>query len=183
MSTTSTREALLQLIRPVVESGGVDLEDIEVVAAGKRRLVRLLVDRDGGLDLDAVAQVSQAASAALDSADGSTGGPLGRAPYVLEVSSPGVDRPLTAPRHWRRARTRMVVAELVDGSSVTGRIVRTDDAGVTLDVDASPRQLEWAALRRGRVQVEFAHPGDLDSDDTDDFAVTDDFDADNRLEG
>ena len=168
MSTTSTREALLQLMRPVVESGGVDLEDIEVVAAGKRRLVRLLVDRDGGLDLDAVAQVSRVASAALDSADGPTGGPLGRASYVLEVSSPGVDRPLTAPRHWRRARTRMVVAELVDGSSVTGRILRTDDDGVTLDVDADPRHLEWAALRRGRVQVEFAPP------EGDDFSVTED---------
>ena len=106
MSTASTREALLQLIRPVVESDGVDLEDIEVIAAGKRRLVRLLVDRDGGLDLDTVAHVSHAASAALDARRWcARAGPLGRAPYVLEVSSPGVDRPLTAPRHWRRART------------------------------------------------------------------------------
>jgi len=160
MSTASTREALLELIRPVVESGGVDLEDVEVVAAGKRRLVRLLVDRDGGLDLDTVAQVSHAASAALDAADGEagTGGPLGRAPYVLEVSSPGVDRPLSAPRHWRRARTRLVLAELTDGTSATGRVSHVDDGGVTLDIEGAQRQLGWDVIHRGRVQVEFVHP-------------------------
>ena len=160
MSTASTREALLELIRPVVESGGVDLEDVEVVAAGKRRLVRLLVDRDGGLDLDTVAQVSHAASAALDAADGEagTGGPLGRAPYVLEVSSPGVDRPLSAPRHWRRARTRLVLAELTDGTAATGRVSHVDDGGVTLDVEGAQRHLGWDIIRCGRVQVEFVHP-------------------------
>ena len=159
MSTTSTREALVQLIRPVVESGGFDLEDVEVVAAGKRRLVRLLVDRDGGLDLDTVAHLSHAASAALDAADGEagTGGPLGRAPYVLEVSSPGVDRPLTASRHWRRARTRLVRAELADGTSVTGRVVRADDDGTTLDVQGTERALTWDVIRHGRVQIEFTH--------------------------
>lgn len=168
MSTASTREALLALIRPVVESGGLDLEDVEVVAAGKRRLVRLLVDRDGGLDLDTVAEVSHAASAALDAADGATGtdGPLGRAPYVLEVSSPGVDRPLTAPRHWRRARTRLVLAELADGTSVTGRVIQADDDGVTLDIEGVQRRVGWDAIRRGRVQVEFARSGA--SSDTDD---------------
>jgi ribosome maturation factor RimP len=170
MSTTSTREALLQLLGPVVESGGVDLEDIEVVAAGKRRLVRVLVDRDGGLDLDTVAHVSHVASAALDAADGAAGGPLGRAPYVLEVSSPGVDRPLTAPRQWRRARTRLVAIELVDGSSVTGRVLRTDEDGVSLDVDGSSRHVDWASVRCGRVQVEFTH-------------LSEDVDAGNRLEG
>ena len=179
MSTASTREALLQLIGPVVESGGVDLEDIEVVAAGKRRLVRLLVDRDGGLDLDTVAHVSRVASAALDAADGS-GGPLGRAPYVLEVSSPGVDRPLTAPRHWRRASRRLVLVELVDGPSITGRIVGTDEGGVTLDIAGAHRHLDWASLRLGRVQVEFTHPEGLDGDGGED---SDDLDADNRLEG
>ena len=182
MSTASTREALLQLIGPVVESGGVDLEDIEVIAAGKRRLVRLFVDRDGGLDLDTVAHVSHVASAALDAADGSAGGPLGRAPYVLEVSSPGVDRPLTAPRHWRRASRRLVLVEPVDGPSITGRIVGTDEDGVTLDIEGAHRHLDWASLRLGRVQVEFTHPEGLDGDGVggDD---SDDFDADNRLEG
>ena len=166
MSTASTREALFQLIRPVVESAGVDLEDIEVVSAGRRRVVRLLVDRDGGLDLDTAADVSHAASAALDTADGpeGTGGPLGRAPYVLEVSSPGVDRPLTAPRHWLRARTRLVLAELIDGTSVTGRIVAADEKGATLEVGGTEQHLEWDRVRRGRVQVEFNRPTDRDSD-------------------
>jgi ribosome maturation factor RimP len=173
MSNTSTREALLTLMRPVVESDGVDLEDIEVIAAGKRRLVRLLVDRDGGLDLDAVTRVSRAASAALDAADaadgvGGAGGPLGRAPYVLEVSSPGVERPLTAPRHWRRARARLVLAELVDGTSVTGRVVHTDQSGTTLEVEGTERHLGWDAVRRGRVQVEFTHPVGDDTGNDDD---------------
>ena len=187
MSTASTREALFKLIQPVVESGGVDLEDIEVVAAGKRRLVRLLVDRDGGLDLDTVAHLSHVASAALDAADGPSEGPLGRAPYVLEVSSPGVDRPLTAPRHWRRAGRRLVRAELVDGPPITGRVVCTDEDGVTLDVAGVRRLLGWASLRLGRVQVEFTHPEGVEGDDVEGEDVPGDdsgsFDVDDRLEG
>ena len=152
MSTASTREALLALIRPVVESGGLDLEDVEVVAAGKRRLVRLLVDRDGGLDLDTVAEVSHAASAALDAADGATGtdGPLGRAPYVLEVSSPGVDRPLTSARDFARNVGRVVRIRIED-RELSGTVLAADDDVVTLDSDDGERRVALADVQTGRV--------------------------------
>ena len=94
---------LRALLAPVVEGLGLDLEDVEVTAAGRRRRVCVVVDRDGGIDLDAVADVSKSVSDVLDASDA-----LGSAPYVLEVTSPGVDRPLTQPRHWRRARGRLV---------------------------------------------------------------------------
>ena len=116
-------------------------------------------------------------SAVLDENDGE----LGRAPYVLEVTSPGVDRPLTEPRHWRRNTGRLVTVTVGPAGSteqVTGRVTAVDDAGVTLAVEKpgkpgakrrppTPRQVPWAQLGAGRVQVEFARPGRDDTrDDT-----------------
>jgi ribosome maturation factor RimP len=133
----------------VVTEAGYDLEDVTVAAAGRRSLVRVVVDADGGVDLDAVAEVSRAVSATLDEDDGALAGS-----YVLEVSSPGVDRPLTEPRHWRRAAGRLV-ATTIDGAPVTGRITSVTDTGVTLDGRGEPQTVPWDALGRGRVQVEF----------------------------
>lgn len=156
-SAAAAREHLLALLTPVVESAGYDLEDISVTAAGRRSVVRVSVDADGGIDLDAVAEVSRLISETLDSTDGSPSGFSD--PYVLEVGSPGVDRPLTEPRHWRRAAGRLVKV-----GDTTGRIVDTDDAGVTLDVAGTRQVLPWADLGTGRVQVEFnrADPAEED---------------------
>lgn len=167
MSTTS-RHSLLQLLEPVVSARGLDLEDVQVVPAGKRRLVRIVVDRDGGVSLDDVAGVSTTVSARLEESDAMGGGP-----YVLEVTSPGVDRPLTAPRHWRRARGRLVSVQLDDGSAVRGRVREADATTLTLDLDddaGSARTLGWESVRDGRVQVEFSSgrrvepsgPGDVE---------------------
>jgi len=106
------------------------------------------------VELDAVAAVSSAVSQALDESS-----VMGGAPYVLEVTSPGVDRPLTEPRHWRRNISRLVKASLADGTTVLGRISAADDESVTLDVDGAARRLELAAVTSGRVQVEFNRPG------------------------
>jgi ribosome maturation factor RimP len=143
---------LTELLAPVVESAGYDLEEVSVTQAGRRSLVRVIVDADGGIDLDAVAQVSRAVSDVLDG-----GNPFAGA-YVLEVSSPGVDRPLREPRHWRRATGRLVVVDAA-GTSLRGRILDTNDDGVTLDIDGAKRQLRWAGLGPGQVQVEFNRPG------------------------
>jgi ribosome maturation factor RimP len=159
MSTTSNRDALLRLLTPVVSGTGLDLEDVQITPAGKRRLLRVVVDQDGGVELDGVASVSTAVSAALDSSD-----VMGGAPYVLEVTSPGIDRPLTEPRHWRRARSRLVEARLADQSSVTGRVLEAGDEGVLLDVDGDQRLIPWADLDSGRVQVEFNRSSMTDHD-------------------
>ncbi len=150
MSATSNRDDLLRLLTPVVAERGLDLEDVQVTPAGKRRLLRVVVDQDGGVALDSVATVSSAVAAALDDSD-----VMGGSPYVLEVTSPGVDRPLTEPRHWRRARSRLVEASLADHGTLTGRVVDAGDDGVLLDVGGEPRMIPWPELTTGRVQVEF----------------------------
>ncbi|MBB5778335.1 ribosome maturation factor RimP [Nonomuraea jabiensis] len=160
MGSASPRDHLMKLLEPVVSAEGLDLEDITVTQAGKRRLLRVIVDRDGGVSLDDVADVSQAVSAALDDDDA-----MGQAAYTLEVSSPGVDRPLTEPRHWRRAAKRLVKAEMRDGTVVEGRILAADEAGVDLDVEGAARRLDYEDLTRGRVQVEFRRIDDVDGDE------------------
>jgi ribosome maturation factor RimP len=155
---TSQRERLAAVLEPVVAAAGYDLEEVAVSPAGKRRLVRVVVDSDSGVSLDDVAEVSRAISAALDEDDALTG----TSPYVLEVSSPGVDRPLTAPRHWRRATGRLVSATLRDGGTVTGRVRGADDGEVVLDVAGEDRPFPYEVLGAGRVQVEFNRADDED---------------------
>ncbi|MGY1733968.1 ribosome maturation factor RimP [Geodermatophilus sp. SYSU D01045] len=176
----------------MVGAAGYDLEELVVTPAGRRSVVRVVVDRDEGVSLDDVAEVSRAVSAVLDDNDGD----LGRAPYVLEVTSPGVDRPLTEPRHWRRNTGRLVTVTVGPAGAaeqVTGRVTAVDGEGVTLAVEpkAKPgarkrpptaRQVPWAELGAGRVQVEFGRPGrddaaeDLaeDPDEPDDVLDADD---------
>ncbi len=145
------RDSLVTLLAPVVSGRGLDLEDVVVTPAGKRRLLRVVVDKDGGVGLDVVADVSTAVAAALDDTDA-----MGGAPYVLEVTSPGVDRPLTAPRHWRRARTRLVKVATVEGTALEGRLVAVDDEGIEVDSDGARTRLDWDRVSSGRVQVEFS---------------------------
>jgi ribosome maturation factor RimP len=150
------RHKLAELLAPVVESSGYDFEDVTVQQAGRRRLVRVIVDADGGVDLDGVAQVSRAVSDVLDDRGAFDG------PYVLEVSSPGVDRPLREPRHWRRAVGRLVKVDL-DGQSVVGRVFGADANGVRLDIGGTARDAPWSALGPGKIQIEFNRP-DLGAD-------------------
>lgn len=139
-----------RLVEPLAARGGFDLEALTVTPVGRRRIVRVVVDADGGVDLDDVAGLSEQISAALDGSDA-----MGAGPYVLEVTSPGVDRPLTEPRHWRRAVGRLVHAALDGGGTVAGRVTAADDESVVLDVAGDERRFRYAELGRGRVQVEF----------------------------
>ncbi len=186
--TDPAAERLTGWIQPVVDAAGYDLEELVVTPAGRRTVVRVVVDRDGGVSLDDVAEVSRAVSAALDANDGD----MGRAPYVLEVTSPGVDRPLTEQRHWRRNTGRLVVVAVGPAGSteqVTARIGAVDAEGVTLAVEApgkpgarkrppTVRQVSWAELGAGRVQVEFGRPGASDGADGDDGDIDTDDDID-----
>ena len=140
-------------LQPVVAERGLDLEAVDVQPAGRRRLVRVLVDRDGGIQLDDVAELSHVLSEVLDESDA-----MGDQPYVLEVSSPGVDRPLTLPRHWRRAIGRLVKVEFADGTSAVGRLTSADDARARLDTDDGPKDFPYDGVARAQIQVEFSHP-------------------------
>src|SRR3954470_18335552 len=155
---TASAARLTEVLAPVVEETGADLENVDVSKAGKRSVVRVVVDRDGGVSMDDVADVSRAVSEALDALDEAEPGVLGPS-YVLEVTSPGVDRPLTAPRHWRRNVQRLVTATLRDGTTATGRITAADDTAVTLDVDGVERVLPYDEVARGAIQVEFSRKG------------------------
>jgi ribosome maturation factor RimP len=155
VSSAQPTEQLESTVASAVRDTGLELEELNVSPAGRRRLVRVIVDTPDGaaLDLDAVADVSRAVSAALDSNDGVLGGA-----YTLEVSSPGLDRPLARPRHWRRARLRLVKVRTTDGAELLGRVGDADDAGVTLLVDGQRRRLAFTDVERAVVQVEFAEP-------------------------
>ena len=153
MGKASDRDSLVRLLAPVVEAQGLDLEDVVVTQAGKRRQLRVVVDQDGGISLDTVAAVSTAVAAQLDDSDA-----MGGSPYVLEVTSPGVDRPLTAPRHWRRNRTRLVKVATAEATALEGRLVEVDDDGIGVESDGVLTRLAWDRVVSGRVQVEFNRP-------------------------
>jgi len=141
------------VVREAVQRAGYDLECLEVVATGRRHLVRVVVDSDSGVGLDGIATVSRAVSAELDQCDELLAGP-----YTLEVTSPGVDRPLTAPRHWRRNRLRLVRATLREGSEILGRIGDCDGMAVTLLVSGELRRVAFTELDRAVLEIEFRPP-------------------------
>lgn len=143
--------AVRSIAEPVVSAAGMDLEDVLIEKVGRREKIAIIVDADGGVSLDAIAEVSSALSTALDEHPD-----VSSSSYVLEVSSPGVDRPLTEPRHWRRNRDRLVKVELSEGGTLSGRIIGSTDESVTLDVSGSQRDIDLSSVKRAIVQVEFS---------------------------
>ncbi len=153
-------ERLARLLEPVISAAGLELESVRVGRAGRRSLLRVVVDAERGVSLDDIALVSRAVAAEVDASDA-----MGPGPYTLEVSSPGLDRPLTEPRHWRRASGRLVrvpvkasssaAADAGQAQTVEGRVVEAGPAGVTLERDGARREFGYAELGPGQVQVEF----------------------------
>jgi ribosome maturation factor RimP len=141
------------VLREPLSGLGLDLEAVELTPAGKKRVLRVAVDKDGGVTLDDIAEATRAVSQELDDDD-----VMGEQAYTLEVTSRGVDRPLTEPRHWRRNQRRLVRASLRDGTQVTGRVRAADDAGVTLEVSGADQRLAYDAIAKALVQVEFNRP-------------------------
>lgn len=131
---------------------GVDLEDCSIKQAGRREVVTVIVDKDGGIDLDEIARISFAISEEFDAHEG-----LEEHPYVLEVSSPGTDRPLTEIRHWRRAISRLVnVSFKGDREDLLIRVQEVEDDQVK-GTDASENPVSFKALEvdKAVIQIEF----------------------------
>ena len=149
----SSSGPLQEVLEPIVRAAGFDLEQLEVRAVGRRHAVQVVVDSDLGVGLDAIAELSRSAAAELDQHEHLIGGS-----YTLEVTSPGVDRPLTGPRHWRRAHLRQVAVRTRDGGSFTARVGPAGPEGVTLLVDGRLRELRYADVEHAGVQVEFRPP-------------------------
>lgn len=158
---------LKALLEPVVHASRLYLEDVTVQMAGHHRTVQVVIDlpqeETGGVSLDTIAEISRALSDVLDNDPQDNG-----KPYDLEVSSPGVSRPLTEPRHWHRARGRLVKVNVIQGDNLTGRIQSVDDDGVNLVPElevkkgmkpkqGEPVKLPFDRIRQGKVEIEFSH--------------------------
>ena len=150
MSTEQTRDRLAEVLTAPLAALGYDVEAVELTAAGKRRMLRVAVDQDGGVTMDDIAEATREVSRVLDEVD-----VLGEQPYTLEVTSPGTDRPLTLPRHWRRNEGRLVKVSTADGSTLTGRITGSDDQGADVDVEGTSTRLAYTDVDKARIQIEF----------------------------
>jgi ribosome maturation factor RimP len=129
---------------------GLDVEAVEITPAARRRLLRVAVDKDGGVTHDDLVEADREVSRVLDGSDA-----MGEQPYTLEVTSRGVDRPLTLPRHWRRNSQRLVKVTLASGEVLTGRITDSDDTCVWVEVGDQPRELAYDEVSKAMVQIEF----------------------------
>jgi ribosome maturation factor RimP len=154
-----TRDRLSGLLTAPLLALGLDLEAVEITPAGKRRLLRVAVDKDGGVTMDDLASATKQVDRLLDDS-----GAMGEQPYLLEVTSPGIDRPLTLPRHWRRNQSRLVKVTTGTKETITGRITESDDERVVLDVNGKARAVAYDDVAKARVQVEFNRK-DKESDD------------------
>ncbi|MCV7279510.1 ribosome maturation factor RimP [Mycolicibacterium flavescens] len=149
---------VIELLSGDFARAGYDIEEVVIDAAARPPRITVVADGDDGLDLDTIADLSRTASAALDSVDDRA------APYVLEVTSPGVDRPLSTEKHYRRARGRKVELTLSDGTQLTGRLGETDGGTVRLVVREgrqptfTVREIPLDGIAKAVVQVEFSPP-------------------------
>jgi ribosome maturation factor RimP len=129
---------------------GLDVEAIDLTPAGRRRLLRVAVDKDGGVTLDDIAEATREVSRLLDESD-----VMGERPYTLEVTSPGTDRPLVLPRHWRRNQGRLVKVACKDGQTVIGRILSSDEHSVKVNSDGHEHEVAYETVAKALVQIEF----------------------------
>lgn len=147
-----------QALTPVVIDAGFFLEEVTLTTAGNRRLVTCIVDGEKSLNMDEVTLISREISNLLEEAPF-----MGETPFTLEVTSPGVDRPLTLPRHWRKNVTRLVRIILVNGEVVTGRITASDEKEVTLVIEAKVSKemsIAFGDVKKAIVEIEFNRKGD-----------------------
>ena len=142
-------QQLATLVDECVSALGFDLEAIELTPAGNKRVLRIALDRDGGIGIDHITEATRALSEELDASD-----VMGSQPYTLEVTSRGVDRPLTEPRHWRRNAGRLVRLRLADDSSIDGRIGESDDEGVIIEGRTTSQRLAYDQISTALVQTE-----------------------------
>jgi ribosome maturation factor RimP len=142
----NVRDRIAVAITPTIEASGAFLEDVTLVRAGKKSLLTVIVDNEVGLNLDQVTEVSRNISELVEALP-----EMGSTPFTLEVTSPGIDRPLTLPRHWRKNKGRLIKVTKLSGEVVEGRIGESTETSVLID-DAD---IQYADIKKAIVQIEF----------------------------
>ena len=147
-------DQITELIEPAVTAQGFFLEEVQLVSPGKHRIITCIVDGEVALNLDQVTSVSRVISELLDESP-----IMGDTAFTLEVTSPGIDRPLTKPRHFAKNQDRLLKVKKSDGEVVTGRILSNTDNAVTLTVEVKKDTAEvviaYADIKRAVVEIEF----------------------------
>ena len=142
----NVRERIAEAITPTIEASQAFLEDVMLVRAGKKSLLTVIVDGETGLNLDQVTEISRNVSEIVEALP-----EMGSTPFTLEVTSPGIDRPLTVPRHWRKNKGRLIKVTMLDGSIIEGRIGESTE----IDVQVGETTVIFAEIKKAIVQIEF----------------------------
>ena len=142
----SNKEQVAAAITPAIESLGFYVEDIAITSAGKRSMLTVIVDGDTHLSLDQVTVATKAISEIVENLP-----TLGNNPFTLEVTSPGLDRPLTKPRHWQKNKDRLIKIILINDKEITGRIKDSTQSAVTVDEQV----INFADIKRATLEIEF----------------------------
>lgn len=150
---TDLAARLEPLVADAVAGAGFELDGLEVQQAGRRKLVKVVVDAEDGVELDQIADVSRAVSAKLDANEAVIAGA-----YTLEVTSPGLSRPLTKPRHWRRAKFRLVKITPHEGEAYVGRVGAVAENAVKVLVNGQIREVAYDEVAKAVVEIEFKQP-------------------------
>ena len=144
------KEEIIAAITPALEALGFYLEDVTITSAGRRSMLTVIVDGDTHLSLDQVTTATKGISEIVENIQS-----LGQTPFTLEVTSPGLDRPLTKPRHWRKNLDRLVKVILQDGKEVKGRVKYVTESYATLDEQV----INFADIKRATLEIEFKQVG------------------------
>jgi ribosome maturation factor RimP len=144
------KEEISAAITPALSDLGFYLEDITITSAGRRSMLTVIVDGDTHLSLDQVTVATKAISEIVENIQS-----LGQAPFTLEVTSPGLDRPLTKPRHWRKNIDRLVKIVLLDGKEIKGRVKDATEISATIDEQV----VKFSDIKRATLEIEFKQVG------------------------
>jgi len=144
------KEEISAAITPALSDLGFYLEDITITSAGRRSMITVIVDGDTHLSLDQVTVATKAISEIVENIQS-----LGQAPFTLEVTSPGLDRPLTKPRHWRKNIDRLVKIVLLDGTEIKGRVKDSTEISATVDEQV----VKFSDIKRATLEIEFKQVG------------------------
>jgi len=140
------KEDISAAITPALEALGFYLEDVTIISAGRRSMLTVIVDGDTHLPLDQVTSATKAIGEIVESVQS-----LGETPFTLEVTSPGLDRPLTKVRHWQKNINRLVKVVLLDGSEIKGRIKDVNEVSATVD----EKNINYSDIKRATLEIEF----------------------------